>query len=65
MDPDDYLPPKANDPLTQLGRQDLDPFSVDELEARIALLETEIARTRAKMTTAVNHKASAEALFRK
>jgi uncharacterized small protein (DUF1192 family) len=65
MDVDDNLPRKRDDLLAMLARQDLDPFSVTELEERIALLEAEIARTRAKMTTAVNHKASAEALFRK
>lgn len=65
MDADEYLPRKADDLLAQLARQDLDPFSVAELEARIVALEAEISRTRSKMEFAVNHKASAEALFRK
>jgi len=65
MDMDEYLPRKGDDLLAQLSRQDLDPLSVTELEERIRLLEGEITRTRAKMTHAVNHKASAEALFRK
>ncbi len=38
---------------------------ITELEARIAALEGEIVRTRAKIDHAVRHKASAEALFRK
>lgn len=63
MDLDDS-PSRPGDPLAALVRQDLDPFSVAELEARIAALEGEIARTRAKIERAVNHKASAEALFR-
>ncbi|MDZ7894072.1 MAG: DUF1192 domain-containing protein [Sphingobium sp.] len=65
MDMDDFMPRKADDPLATLARQDLDPFSVSELEARIAALEAEIDRTRRKLKGAVNHKANAEALFRK
>jgi uncharacterized small protein (DUF1192 family) len=65
MDMEDYLPRKADDALAQLKKQDLDPLSVAELEARIGALEDEIVRTRAKMDHAVKHKASAEALFRK
>jgi len=65
MDMDDNLPKGADDPLNLLARQDLDPLSVEELRNRISALETEIARTRKKIEQAVNHKASAEALFRK
>jgi len=65
MDMEDYLPKKADDPLARLLTQDLDPMSLAELESRIAALEGEIARARAKMKSAVNHKASAEALFRR
>ncbi|MCP3735848.1 DUF1192 domain-containing protein [Sphingomonas sp. RP10(2022)] len=64
MDPDD-APSRADDALAALLRQDLDPLSVAELEARIAALEGEIARTRTAMTRAVNHRASADALFRR
>ncbi|HEX9965328.1 MAG TPA: DUF1192 domain-containing protein [Allosphingosinicella sp.] len=65
MDLDELFPNKPEDPLTQLGRQDLDPLSVDELHARIEALEAEIVRVRAKIDTAVNHRASAEQLFKK
>lgn len=65
MDMDDNVPKSANDPLALLLKQDLDPLSVAELYERIALLEGEINRTRAKIDLSVNHKASAEALFRK
>lgn len=65
MDADEILGRKPGDPLTELARQDLDPMSVAELEARIALLETEIDRVRKHMQRAVNHRASADALFRK
>jgi uncharacterized small protein (DUF1192 family) len=64
MDPDD-LPRPATDPLAALARQDLDPLSVFQLEERIAALEAEIARTRARVEGAVNHRASADALFKR
>ena len=60
----DFDETRPADPLTLLGRQDLDPFSVAELEARIAALEAEIVRTRIKADFAVNHRASAHGLFR-
>ncbi len=63
MDLDDALP-RPDDLLTQLARQDLDPLSVAELEARIAALKGEIARSRRRMERAVNHRASADSLFR-
>jgi uncharacterized small protein (DUF1192 family) len=65
MDLDDLFPRKPDDPLTQLVKQDLDPFSVEELHARIEILQGEIERVRAKIDFAVNHRASAEALFKK
>jgi uncharacterized small protein (DUF1192 family) len=65
MDLEELFPGKPADPLAQLIKQDLDPLSVEELQERIATLEGEIARSRAKMEAAVNHRASAEALFRK
>ncbi|WP_375393105.1 DUF1192 domain-containing protein [uncultured Sphingomonas sp.] len=64
MDVDDATP-RPGDLLAELVRQDLDPLSVAELEARITALEGEIARCRLKMDRAVNHRASADALFRR
>lgn len=64
MEADD-LPRRKDDPAAQLARQDLDPFSVEELAERIQLLEAEIARCRQKMERAVNHRASADALFKR
>ena len=64
MEADD-LPRRKDDPAAQLARQDLDPFSVEELAERITLLEAEIARCRQKMERAVNHRASADALFKR
>jgi uncharacterized small protein (DUF1192 family) len=65
MDMDDHPPIRADDPLGQLSRQDLDPLSVDELEARIVALEAEIARTRARLDRAGDDRASADALFKR
>ncbi|HJQ18152.1 MAG TPA: DUF1192 domain-containing protein [Allosphingosinicella sp.] len=65
MDLEELFPDKPGDPLTLLTRQDLDPLSVEELEARVATLEGEIARIKAKIEAAVNHRASADALFKK
>ena len=65
MDLDDDLPRKGDDPLARLIKQDLGPLSMSELDSRIASLEAEIERTRRHKDSAVNHKASAEALFRR
>ena len=65
MDADENLPARRTDPLSLLVRQDLDPLSVEELDERIAALEGEIRRTRGKRDVAVNHRASADALFRR
>lgn len=65
MDLDELFPDKPDDPIVLLGKQDLDPLSVEELHERIETLEGEIARVKAKIEAAVNHRASAEDLFRK
>jgi len=65
MDADDLLPRRKDDALAALAREDLDPLSVDELGARIAALEAEIARTRAKLEGARSFRSAADSLFRK
>ena len=65
MDLDELFPGKPDDPLTLLARQDLDPLSVEELQSRIAILEAEIVRARARMEAAIDFRASADAIFRK
>jgi uncharacterized small protein (DUF1192 family) len=65
MDLDELFPDKPDDPLTLLTKQDLDPLSVDELHARIAILEAEIARVKQKLESSVNFRATAESLFKK
>jgi uncharacterized small protein (DUF1192 family) len=63
MEADDP-PRRARDLVAELAKQDLDPLSVEELEERVAALEAEIARARRRIDYAVNHRASADALFR-
>lgn len=65
MDLDELFPDKPDDPLTLLTKQDLDPLSVDELRARIAILEAEIARVQAKLDSSVSFRASVEDLFKR
>ena len=65
MDLDDILPKNPGDPLVMLTKQDLDPFSNDELKARIATLEAEIARAQARIDRAVNHRTNADSLFKR
>lgn len=62
---DDDAPLRPADPLTLLARQDLGPLSLAELDARVAALEAEIARVVAHRQHPVNHKATAEALFKR
>ena len=65
MDLDDLFPDKPKDPLTELGKQDLDPISIEELNARIAALNAEIARTEAHIERVTKHRSAAEELFKR
>ena len=65
MDVDDLFPSKPGDPLVELGRQDLDPISVEELHERIAALKAEIARVEAHIERVSAHRSAAEELFKK
>lgn len=65
MDLDELFSKSPGDPLTLLVRQDLDPLSVEELEARIAALEGEINRVKTRLAGAAGHRASAEAIFKR
>jgi len=49
--------------LTALGREDLDLYSVQELEERIAALDTEIERVRSAIARKQAKKSAADALF--
>ena len=65
MDLEELFPSKPEDPLIALARQDLDPMSIDELQARIESLKAEIARVEAHMQKAQTHRSAAEELFKK
>lgn len=66
MDIDELLPRrKPDEALTALARQDLDPLSVTELAERLAALEAEVARTRAKLDGAKSFRSVADSLFKK
>jgi uncharacterized small protein (DUF1192 family) len=65
MDVDDLFPSKPGDPLVELGRQDLDPISIDELHERIEALKAEIARVEAHIERVSAHRSAAEELFKK
>lgn len=49
--------------LTALGRDDLDLYSVQELEERIEVLQAEIERVRAAISGKQAKKSAADALF--
>ena len=62
---DDDLPRRRDDVLAALIKQSLDPLSVEELNDRIAVLESEIERTKKHRDAAGAFKMNAEALFKK
>ena len=65
MEPDESLLRLRADAAQKLGSEDVDAYSIEELDARIALCRAEIARCEARKAFATRHRASAEALFRK
>jgi uncharacterized small protein (DUF1192 family) len=65
MDEDDFFSSRPQDPLTLLAKQDLDPLSIDELQARIEALKAEIARVEQHMADATRHRSAADELFKK
>ena len=65
MDLDDLFPDKPHDPLVELGKQDLDPISIEELRERIEALKAEIARVEAHIARVEAHRTAAEQLFKR
>ncbi|MDF8332935.1 DUF1192 domain-containing protein [Novosphingobium cyanobacteriorum] len=59
----DERPRPKGDLASQLAGESLDPYSFDELNERIALLEREIVRVVAHRDKAKAHRAAADALF--
>ncbi|MBD3729993.1 MAG: DUF1192 domain-containing protein [Sphingomonadales bacterium] len=64
MDEDDR-PRRRGDAASLLAKEDLSPYSQDELAERIALLRDEISRIESHMSKAAAHRAAADALFGK
>ncbi|MBO5491415.1 MAG: DUF1192 domain-containing protein [Desulfovibrio sp.] len=62
MESDDRPRPKG-DAASKLASEDLGPYSQDELQDRIELLETEIARVESHRLKAAAHRDAAESLF--
>ena len=62
---DEPAPPKPQRgaALAELGREDLDLYAVEELKARIALLDAEAARARAAIARKEAGRSAANALF--
>lgn len=54
---------RRDEALTSLRREDLDLYAIEDLEERIAELETEIARSRAAIEAKRSKKSAADALF--
>jgi len=65
MDMDDLFPSKPGDPLVELAKQDLDPMSIEELQARIEALKAEIARVEEHIQRVQSHRSAAEQLFKR
>lgn len=59
------LPKKKSDLLADLAHEDLDRLSIADLDERIAGLEAELVRTKAKRESAAQFRAAADSLFKK
>ena len=62
MEEDDRPRPRG-DAASKLAAEDLGPYSQDELQERIKLLEAEIVRVEKHRLSAAAHRDAAEALF--
>ncbi len=62
---DDDLPRPKSDLLADLMREDLDKLSIAELDDRIAVLDAEAARARAKRAGAAAFRSAADGLFKR
>ncbi len=65
MDEDDFFSTRPADPLTLVGKQDLGPLSVAELDERIELLKQEIARVEQHQAATQVHRSAADELFKR
>lgn len=60
----DFDEPRAAKPHITLG-EDLSTHSVEELEARISALKTEIARVESQLTEKMSTRSAAETIFKR
>jgi len=60
---EDLEPRPAREAVAALVREDLEPYSLGDLEARIATLEAEITRTRTAIETKSAKRSAADAFF--
>ncbi len=56
-------PRPSGDAASLLAKEDLSPYSIDELGERIALLEAEIGRVTSHRAKVTAHRSAADALF--
>ncbi len=63
MDEEDDF--KPGQPIVELGREDLDPLSVEELDQRVARLTVEIARVEAHKSRVTAHRSAADEMFKR
>jgi uncharacterized small protein (DUF1192 family) len=63
MEADD-LPRMRSDAASLLSKESLDTYSQDELLARVAQLEAEVARVQAHHAKAADHRKFADTLFK-
>ncbi len=63
QDDNEPLARQNSGPLHGLVREDLDPYSVEELEARIEALQGEISRSAEALERKKNRRSAADALF--
>jgi uncharacterized small protein (DUF1192 family) len=63
MDDDDRATINRGDAASRLSAESLERYSLAELDARVALLEAEIARVRAHRDGAAAHLRAADSLF--
>ena len=63
MDEEDDF--KPGQPIVDLGKEDLDPLSVEELDQRVARLKAEIERVEAHKARVTAHRSAADELFKR
>ncbi len=64
MDDDSEIVKKQGNLTDMLSKEDLDPYSVEELKVRKTMLEQEVKRTKSKIISATDHLDAAKNLFK-